>query len=66
MVKRVIFGEVANEGVAKLEDVSAREFLILGALAVAVLLFGLWPAPLVEVMDETLTQLLLHVMQSKL
>jgi NADH-quinone oxidoreductase subunit M len=66
MVKRVIFGEVTNEGVAQLEDVNAREFVILGALAIAVLLFGVWPAPLVEVMDETLTQLLLHVMQSKL
>ena len=66
MVKRVIFGEVANEGVAKLADVDMREFFILAALAVAVLLLGVWPAPLVEVMDETLSQLLLHVMQSKL
>jgi NADH-quinone oxidoreductase subunit M len=66
MVKRVIFGEVANEGVAKLRDVGSREFLMLAVLAIAVLLFGVWPAPLVEVMDQSLGQLLIHVAQSKL
>jgi NADH-quinone oxidoreductase subunit M len=66
MVKRVIFGEVANEGVAKLRDVGSREFLMLAVLAIAVLLFGIWPAPLVEVMDQSLGQLLIHVAQSKL
>jgi NADH-quinone oxidoreductase subunit M len=66
LVKRVIFGEVANEGVASLQDVNSREFYMLAVLAGAVLLLGVWPGPLVEVMDETLGQLLMHVMQSKL
>ncbi len=34
MVKRVVFGEVANEGVAALQDVNARELFVLGTLAV--------------------------------
>jgi len=38
----------------------------LALLAVAVLLVGVWPAPIVEVMDATLGQLLNHVAQSKL
>ena len=46
MYKRVIYGPVANDAVAGLEDVNRREIVILGALAFAVLLFGLWPAPL--------------------
>jgi NADH-quinone oxidoreductase subunit M len=66
MVKRVVFGEVANEGVAALTDVSAREFWMLVVLAVAVLLVGVWPAPLIEAMEQTLGQLLQHVVQSKL
>jgi NADH-quinone oxidoreductase subunit M len=66
MVKRVVFGEIANANVAKLEDVNARELFVLAVLAVAVLFFGLWPDPLVEIMDQTLTQLLAHVVQSKL
>ncbi len=66
MVKRVIFGDVANDKVAALEDINKREFFILGILAVAVLLFGLWPAPLLEVMEPTVNNLLQHIMQSKL
>ncbi len=66
MVKRVIFGDVANERVAALEDINKREFLILGILAVAVLLLGLWPAPLLQVMEATVNNLLHHMMQSKL
>ena len=48
MVKRVVFGEVANSHVAELEDVSSREFWMLMVLAVAVLIVGIWPAPLVD------------------
>jgi NADH-quinone oxidoreductase subunit M len=66
MVKRVLYGEVANAGVASLEDVGAREFWMLMVLAVAVLLLGVWPAPLIEAMDQTLGNLLLHVVESKL
>jgi NADH-quinone oxidoreductase subunit M len=66
LVKRVIFGEVGNDGVAGLRDINAREALILGILALAVLLLGVWPAPLVESMDATLANLLAQIMQSKL
>ena len=66
MVKRVIFGEVANENVAELEDVNNREFLFLGLLAAAVLLLGLWPAPLLEVMDASVTNLVEQIAQSKI
>jgi NADH-quinone oxidoreductase subunit M len=66
MVKRVIFGEVANENVAALTDVNAREFIVLGVLAVAVLLLGLWPAPLLEAMRPTVENLVLQITASKL
>ena len=66
MVKRVIYGDVANRNVADLKDLNGREFIVLGILALAVLLVGLWPAPLVEIMSVTVSQLLEHVGQSKL
>ncbi|HEY8519993.1 MAG TPA: NADH-quinone oxidoreductase subunit M [Gammaproteobacteria bacterium] len=66
LVKRVIFGQVANDGVASLTDVSSRELFMLAVLAAAVLLLGVWPAPLTEVMEQSLAQLLTHVTQSKL
>jgi len=66
MVKRVVYGEVANQHVAELLDLNRREFLVLGILAIAVLLVGLWPAPLVDMMSVTVQELLEHVSQSKL
>jgi len=61
----VIFGDVANDNVAELKDINSRETFILSVLAVAVLLFGVWPAPLFEIMHPTLTHLFEHIMQSK-
>jgi NADH-quinone oxidoreductase subunit M len=66
MVKRVVFGEVANAHVAELQDINGRETLILTSLALAVLALGLWPAPLVEVMDVSIQNLLKHIAISKL
>ena len=66
MVKRVVYGEVANDHVAALEDLNAREFTVLAVLAAAVLLLGLWPAPLVDMMNVTIQQLVEQVGQSKL
>jgi NADH-quinone oxidoreductase subunit M len=65
LVKRVIFGEVANSEVAKLDDINAREALVLGTLAVAVLMVGLWPEPLVNLMHASVDQLLQHIQQPK-
>jgi NADH-quinone oxidoreductase subunit M len=48
LVKRVIFGPVANEHVAAMRDLNAREFLVLSLVAAGVLWLGLWPAPLFE------------------
>jgi len=66
LVKRVVWGDVANASVAALKDVNPREFLVLAVLAVAVLLLGLWPAPLLEVMRPTLEQLVQQMTASKL
>ncbi len=66
LVKRVIFGEVGNDGVAKLKDINRRETVILGSLAAVVLLFGVWPDPLVEVMHASVEHLVVHLSASKI
>jgi NADH-quinone oxidoreductase subunit M len=66
MVKRVIFGDIANDGVAALRDINGREFAVLGILAVVVLLLGVWPDPLVEVMHASVHNLIAHISVSKL
>jgi len=65
LVKRVIFGEVANAKVAALTDLNGREFLILGVLAVAVLIVGVWPAPLLDVMRASTQHLAEQLLFSK-
>ncbi len=65
LVKRVIFGEVANEHVAKLSDLNRREFLVLSVLAVVVLVVGIWPAPLLEVMHASTQHLAQQLLLSK-
>jgi len=66
MYKRVAFGEVRNPKVATLTDINGREALILGTLAVMVLLFGIWPAPLLDMMHVSVEHLVEQVAQSKL
>lgn len=66
MVKRVYFGDIANEDVRALNDINAREFLMLTLLAVAVLWMGLYPKPFTDTMHVSVTELLKHVAISKL
>ena len=66
MYKRVIFGEVGNHRVAELSDANARELLVLGLLAIAVLWLGVHPAPFTEIMHASVNELLKHVAASKL
>ena len=66
LVKRVLFGAVANEHVAELTDLNPREFLVLGILAVAVLAVGLYPAPLLDAMQATTQHLVQQLLASKL
>jgi NADH-quinone oxidoreductase subunit M len=65
MYKRVIFGGVANDHVAKLGDLNFREILVLGVLAIAVLWMGIYPKPFTEVMHASVNDLLRHMAVAK-
>jgi NADH-quinone oxidoreductase subunit M len=66
MYKRVIFGAVANEHVAKLTDITTREKVIFAILAVAVLGMGIYPLPFSEILHVSVNDLLVHAARSKL
>ena len=66
MVKRVIFGDIANDQVAGLSDINAREFSILALLAAAVIYMGVYPKPFTDAMHASVTSLARHVAKSKL
>jgi len=66
MVKRVVFGAVANDHVRDLQDINPREFGILMVMAAAVLAMGLYPKPFTDVTEQSVKALLEHVAHSKL
>ncbi|MGH2843809.1 MAG: NADH-quinone oxidoreductase subunit M, partial [Solirubrobacteraceae bacterium] len=66
LVKRVIFGAVGNDKVAHMQALNGREFLVLGVLAASVLLLGVWPAPLLHMMDASVQHLVHQVVTSKI
>ena len=66
LVKRVMFGEVGNAHVAELQDINAREVLVLGVFAIGVLFIGLWPKPLTDLMEPSIAHLASQLAASKL
>ena len=66
MVKRVYFGDIANDDVRALKDISGREFLMLALLAGAVLWMGLYPKPITDAMHLSVVGLLEHVAMPKM
>jgi len=66
LVKRVMFGEVANPQVAALKDINGREWIVLGVFAIGTLLIGIWPKPLTDLMEPAIAQLASHLAATKL
>ncbi len=66
MYKRVIFGAVANDHVAKLDDIGRREFWMLVAMALLVLAMGVFPKPVTDMTEASIGALLEHVAVSKI
>ena len=66
LVKRVMYGEVGNAHVAAMKDINGREALVLGVFAAGVLLIGVWPQPLTDLMEPSIAQLAGLLANSKL
>ena len=66
MVKRVFWGPIVNSDVATLSDINARELCVLASLAFLVLLLGVYPQPLVEVMHLSIVNLLEQALTTKI
>ena len=66
LAKRVIWGEVGNAHVAELKDMNPREWIVLGVFAAGVLLIGVWPKPLTDLMEPSIAQLASQLAATKL
>lgn len=61
MYKRVVFGEILHNAVAVLKDLSWNERLACMLLSLAILVFGVWPKPLLHIMHGSSQQLALQL-----
>ncbi|QYR52084.1 NADH-quinone oxidoreductase subunit M [Lysobacter soyae] len=66
LVKRVIWGEVGNANVAALKDINPREVTVLLAFAAGVLVLGVWPKPLTDLMQPAIEHLVTLIASSKI
>jgi NADH-quinone oxidoreductase subunit M len=58
MLQRVVLGEASTEAAKVLPDISNREMATLIPLAILVFCIGLYPGPLLEMMDASVTHLI--------
>ncbi|MGH8261604.1 MAG: NADH-quinone oxidoreductase subunit M, partial [Steroidobacteraceae bacterium] len=61
-----VYGPVANHHVAEMKDLDGREFLVLGTLAAAVFLMGIYPGPLLHMMGATVHHLVDQAVATKI
>lgn len=66
MYKRVIYGKIVNEAVSTLTDLNMQEKITLGLLAILVLMLGVWPFPLLDMMHPSVEHLISQISNSKL
>ena len=65
MYKRVIFGNIVNPDIIKIKDLEIHEKLPLILLASLVIIVGIWPAPILDLIHPSVEHLVYQIMQSK-
>ena len=63
MVQRVVLGQPKTLTIAQLSDLSIRELVTVIPIAILILWIGLYPGPLMEMMDSSVTNLVQHMAQ---
>ncbi len=58
LYRRVIFGKLEKESLMSIKDMNAREIAIMAPLVVLTVLFGIWPAPLIDVTTASVEKLI--------
>jgi NADH-quinone oxidoreductase subunit M len=57
MLQRVVLGQPKNPTISQLTDLNVRELVTLVPFAILILWIGLYPGPLMEMMDASVTHL---------
>jgi NADH-quinone oxidoreductase subunit M len=63
MLQRVVLGQPKTPAISHLSDLGIRELVTVIPLAILILWIGLYPSPLMEMMDSSVTGLVQHMSQ---
>lgn len=66
LYRKVVFGEITNKEVAKLQDITFREMLIFIPLALLILFIGIYPSFISEVLHPSVYHLISQVAITKI
>jgi NADH-quinone oxidoreductase subunit M len=66
LVKRIIWGKAPTPAAAAMPHLNSREAWVLTGFAVAVLALGVYPWPLMHLMDSSVAQVVTHLMATKI
>ncbi len=61
LTKKVMFGEIVSEKISALNDLSSKELIILIPFAIAIILFGIYPALIFDVINENILDILANL-----
>ena len=58
LYRRVVFGRLANSEIKEMPDLNKTELYILGSIATLILFFGVYPEPLLDTINVSVTNLI--------
>ena len=58
MYKKIVFGETCDLNTNILTDLNYKETLVLGGSAILILVFGVWPAPMLNILNNSTLDLI--------
>jgi NADH-quinone oxidoreductase subunit M len=60
LYRRVVFGVIDKPALASIKDMSPREIAVLAPLVILTILFGVYPAPVLDVTQQSVKKLVTH------
>ena len=65
MYKRVFYGPITQNNVEKLEDITPHQYIALSLMVLGIFFIGLYPQPLIQIMDKSIVNLVQLALQAK-
>ena len=65
MFKRVFYGPITNEHISSLKDITSHQYIALSLMTAGIFFLGIYPQPLIKVMDKSMINIVQLALQAK-